>query len=249
MRRTAVLLVALGALAITLSVGCAPPPIYAPTPHPVVLLDEPGIAANAHLPSTGVLTGSVVVRGPIGVYAYAGGESEAAPDSSAGREHQGWYVGLGASHAFPLSDAVRGWVELSGGLASGTSQTQGFDGLVRDPIFVEESGDYTAPFGTLSLVAEHQDTGGFRSMLGLTTRAARLDYDLTVASRDAALRDGQTVGWVVEPGLVVGLGNDWVQLRWRHVWTLPQEGLAFSVRSSVTTFEGTVRLPLRRLWE
>ncbi|MEL6443480.1 MAG: hypothetical protein AAFU38_14625 [Bacteroidota bacterium] len=231
-----------------IGVGCAPPPIYTPTPHPVVAMDDSGVAATMQLQPSGLLTGSVLVRAPYGLFAYGLLESEDGNDT-AFRRHWGRYVGGGLSYALPLSSAVRTWVELGGGYGSGESETQGTVELSRDgDRFVNESGSFTTRYWTGALVFEQGDPDGFRSQFGFTTRLAYLDYDLDVLSRDPELAGLPLAGWIVEPGVLLGLGSDFIQARWRQVWVRPIDDLGFTRRSGRATFEVALRVPFEVLW-
>lgn len=237
MQSVVVVLVVLTALA-----GCAPPPIYAPDPHPVVLMEESGLAASVRVPVPAALSGSAVVKGPWGLYGYGGGEWQAVEDSAVGRDHQAWFAGVGVSQVVPLTGPVRLWIEVSGGVGGGTSATQGrefFGGQIAG-YFINESGSYTSQFGTVSLVAEHVVRRGLRSQVGVTGRVAHLDYDLTVSDPESV---GSPAAWMVEPGLFLGLGNEWAQLRWRRVWAESLGGAGFGVRDEVFLIEVSVRLP------
>lgn len=217
--------------------------------HPVVAMDGPGVAADVHVPPTGTLSGSVLVRAPYGLYGYGLLESEDG-DGTAFRRHTGRYVGGGLSYAVPVSEEVRAWIEVSGGYGSGESETQGTEVAVSgdDERFVNESGTFSSHYGAVTLVFGHRDSSGFRSQLGLTTRMAYLDYDLDVLSRDPELEGLPIAGWIAEPGVLVGLGSELVQVRWRRVWVRPLEDLGFSRRSARATFEVALRVPFEMLW-
>ncbi|MEM6784562.1 MAG: hypothetical protein AAF624_12600 [Bacteroidota bacterium] len=227
---------------LTQALGCVAPPIYTPTPHPVVAMESPGVAATVQVQPDGFLTGSMLVRAPYGLYGYALFESEDGNDG-AFRRHWGRYIGGGLSYAIPLSPGVRTWVELGGGYGAGESETLGTDVLGDNERFVNESGTFTAQYGTAALVFEQGDSKGFRSQVGLTTKLVYLDYDLDVLSSNSDLVGLPLSGWIAEPGVVLGLGSRFMQVRWRQVWVRPLEDLGFSSRTARATFEVSLRLP------